>query len=306
MRGLMRSMLALLRDPARHPRRRRDRPRHRVVPQPPVRRLQDRRGHPARPVGPVPARRGRAARARHRRLADGRVRGRRRPGHRRRPLRRRVDQVVILSPDKDLAQCVAATASSPTTACAARRYDEAGVRAKFGVPPASIPDCSRWSATPPTASPASPAGARSRPPPSSPPTATSKPFPIDPGRWTVAVRGRDRLAAALAARRAEAQLYKTLATLRRDVPLAEHLAELRWAGVPRAAIEALCASLGFADLATARRAGAAQGGDPDPGAGVQPGEPAPRGIGAPRGPPAGPQDRASALWMRPTSRRPVT
>ena len=74
-------------------------------------------------------------------------------------------------------------------------------------------------------------------------------IPDDPQRWTVpALRGRERLAAALAAHRADVGLYKVLATLRRDVPLRENLNDLDWAGVPRGRYEALCTRLGFRDL----------------------------------------------------------
>jgi hypothetical protein len=63
----------------------------------------------------------------------------------------------------------------------------------------------------------------------------------------MAVRGRDRLAAALRAHRAEATLYRRLATLRTDVPLAEGLRDLEWRGA-RSDLEALCREIGFEEL----------------------------------------------------------
>ncbi|MFN8641547.1 MAG: 5'-3' exonuclease H3TH domain-containing protein [Candidatus Binatia bacterium] len=57
-------------------------------------------------------------------------------------------------------------------------------------------------------------------------------IPDDPARWTVTVRGRDRLAATLSTRRPDALLYRQLATLRTDVPLAERLDDLRWLASP--------------------------------------------------------------------------
>lgn len=73
-------------------------------------------------------------------------------------------------------------------------------------------------------------------------------IPPDPHAWKVALRGRDRLAASLAAHRQEAELYKTLATLRRDVPLGGDLELLRWRAVPRPCFERFCRDLGLGDL----------------------------------------------------------
>src|SRR6185369_4020712 len=52
-------------------------------------------------------------------------------------------------------------------------------------------------------------------------------IPDDPRQWPKNIRGADRLAATLAAERADAMLYRTLTTLRTDVPLKESLADLR-------------------------------------------------------------------------------
>src|SRR5262249_4348880 len=74
-------------------------------------------------------------------------------------------------------------------------------------------------------------------------------IPDDPAQWRVAVRGAERLAANLCARRIDAILYKRLATLRVDVRIAETLVDLEWKGTRRAAFEGLCKELGFGDLA---------------------------------------------------------
>jgi hypothetical protein len=73
-------------------------------------------------------------------------------------------------------------------------------------------------------------------------------IPDDPASWDVVVRGRDRLAASLLAHREEAALYRRLATLRTDVPLAEGVEQLEWRGARRRELEALCAALGAEDL----------------------------------------------------------
>jgi 5'-3' exonuclease len=71
--------------------------------------------------------------------------------------------------------------------------------------------------------------------------------------WTVKPRGALQLAATLAAGRAEALLYRQLATLVDDVPLAESLDDLRFAGVPRARFHAWCDELGVTTLRTTPR-----------------------------------------------------
>ena len=70
-------------------------------------------------------------------------------------------------------------------------------------------------------------------------------IPDNADDWTVAVRGKARLAETLADRRADAMLYRDLTTLRSDVPLAETLDDLEWRGVHRDEYEALCIELGF-------------------------------------------------------------
>ncbi len=90
-----------------------------------------------------------------------------------------VGQVVICTPDKDLAQCVVADRVVQLDRRSGTITDEDGVRTKFGVDPASIPD---WlalvgDAWPTGNSPDSPAGARRRPPSSWPTTATSPTSP---------------------------------------------------------------------------------------------------------------------------------
>ena len=62
------------------------------------------------------------------------------------------------------------------------------------------------------------------------------------------VRGATAIAASLAERREEAKLYRELATLRLDVPLAESLDQLAWQGVRNPDFQELCAELGFTGL----------------------------------------------------------
>ena len=159
-----------------------------------------------------------------------------------------VEQVVICSPDKDLAQVV----RSDRVVTLDRRkdtvMDEAGVREKFGVSPASIPDylglvgdsadgipgIPRWGAK-------SAAQVLER-------YGHIEHIPDDPAGWAVTVRGAKALAASLSENREAALLYRQLATLRLDVPITEDLPQLEWQGVLREPYQDLCDELGFERL----------------------------------------------------------
>jgi 5'-3' exonuclease len=166
----------------------------------------------------------------------------------------RVEQVLILSPDKDLAQCVRGNRVVTVDRQRRTTRDEAGVIERFGVPPRAIadwlalvgdsadgyPGIPRWGAT----SAGAVLGAYGR----------IEAIPADPQTWTVKVRGAAALAASLDAHRDDALLFRRLATLRTDVPLAESLDDLRWRGPDDGALAALTARLGDRDvLERARR-----------------------------------------------------
>ena len=159
-----------------------------------------------------------------------------------------VEQVVICSPDKDLTQVVRGNA----VVCVDRRrnvtLDEDGVRAKFGVVPTSIPD---YLALVGDAADGIPGiagwGARSTPKVLERYRHIEQ-IPNDPSEWGVEVRGAKAMAAALVERRGQAKLWKDLAALRLDVPLAETLADLSWRGVRREEFRSLCLELGFSRL----------------------------------------------------------
>jgi 5'-3' exonuclease len=160
------------------------------------------------------------------------------------------ERVVLLSPDKDLAQCVRGQQVVTHDRIRGTTYDEDAVRAKFGVGPTSIPDLLALTGDSADGFPGIPGWGRKSAAAVLAVYEHIEAIPDDPATWTAAVRGRDRLAAALAAGRAEAMLFKTLATLRLDVPLVESLADLRWQGIPRRAFADLCARLGLDNLAT--------------------------------------------------------
>jgi 5'-3' exonuclease len=150
-----------------------------------------------------------------------------------------VERVVICTPDKDLAQCVQGDRVVCFDRMRRKRLDERGVIEKFGVGPKSIPDwlalvgdsadgypgIPRWGAK----SAAAVLGAYEH----------IEAIPDDAQAWSVPVRGAAGLAASLAAHRTEAYLFRRLATLRSDVPLAEGVADLRWSGPNERELSAL-------------------------------------------------------------------
>ena len=156
-----------------------------------------------------------------------------------------VDRVVVLSPDKDLAQCVRGQHIVTHDRMRGITYDEDAVRVKFGVGPASIPDLLALTGDTADGIPGIPGWGRKSAGVVLAAYGTIEAIPDDPSAWTVPVRGRDRLAGVLAERRADAMLYKRLATLRADVPLAESADDLRWRGIPRRAFARFCESLGI-------------------------------------------------------------
>ena len=157
-----------------------------------------------------------------------------------------VDQIVVCSPDKDLAQLV----EGQRVVCWDRRKDaiinEAAVVEKYGVHPASIPDWLALVGDSADGYPGIPGwGAKSA-------SAVLARYghidaiPQDPARWKVAsiTPGRAAtLSEALQSRRAEAELFLQLATLRRDAPVKEKLRELEWRGATPE-LKSICHFLG--------------------------------------------------------------
>lgn len=156
-----------------------------------------------------------------------------------------VDKVVLASPDKDLAQCVR---GARVVLWDRRRdiyVDEPGVIERWGVPPASIPD---YLALVGDAADGIP-GLRGWGPRSAAAVLARygrlENIPGDPAAWDVSLRGAAALAASLREQHSEVMLYRTLATLREDVLLAEDLEALRWRGADRDALTALCEEIGY-------------------------------------------------------------
>ena len=142
----------------------------------------------------------------------------------------RVDRVIICTPDKDLAQCVRGTRVVQMDRRRRTIRDEAGIIAKFGVPPVSIPDylalvgdaadgypgLAGWGAK-------SAAAVLAR-------YGHLEAIPGDWRTWGVNAASPGTLAATLAREREHAFLFRDLATLRSDVPLFTSVEELEWKG----------------------------------------------------------------------------
>ncbi len=161
-----------------------------------------------------------------------------------------VEQVQILSPDKDLCQCVDGSHIVTVDRRREKIYDDIGVREKFGVPPKLIPDLLALVGDTADGVPGIPGWGMKSAATVLNACGSLETIPDDPRAWPVKVRGAERLAAALAAQRTDATLYKLLTTLRTDATLPhQSLDELRWQGVDRPRFEALCACLGFGELA---------------------------------------------------------
>ena len=155
-----------------------------------------------------------------------------------------VEQVLICSPDKDLAQCVVGAEVVLFDRRRDKVYDQTAVRDKWGVEPESMPD---WLALVGDAADGIPGVPRWGAKSAARVLATYgclDDIPDDENRWTVTVRGAASLAASLRDHREPLDLYKMLATLRTDVPLAEEVADLEWRGADREALDTLCAEIG--------------------------------------------------------------
>ena len=159
---------------------------------------------------------------------------------------KRVEQIVVCSPDKDLAQLVGGK-----VVCWDRRreliYDEAAVLEKYGVPPASIPDYLALVGDSADGIPGIPGwGAKS--------VATIlsnfghiEDISEDLSARAITAGRASTLQGNLAENHEAALLYRQLTTLRFDVPLKESLDDLEWKGA-RPELKALCTDLGANDI----------------------------------------------------------
>jgi 5'-3' exonuclease len=166
----------------------------------------------------------------------------------------RVNQVFICTPDKDLGQCVVGTRIVQLDRRQNIVRDEPGVFAKFGVNPQSIPDylavvgdsadgfpgVARWGAK-------AAALVLSQYP-------HLEVIPKDWRQWHASIRKARLLSESLFSAWNDALLFRTLATLRLDVPVFETIEDLRWNGLAQS-FARYCQQMNAPDLL--RRATAA-------------------------------------------------
>lgn len=154
----------------------------------------------------------------------------------------RAEQIFICTPDKDLAQCVVGNRVLQFDRRKREARDEAAVIAKFGVPPASIPDYLALVGDTADGYPGLPGwGAKG--------TAAVlanfghiEQIPADFRTWNVRVTNPAALSEILQSRMQDALLFRTLATLRTDIDVFDSIDELHWRG-PTEAFEPLAAIL---------------------------------------------------------------
>jgi len=151
-----------------------------------------------------------------------------------------VDQVVICSPDKDLAQCVSGERVVCWDRMRDRVYAEADVVEKFGVAPASIPDYLALVGDTADGIPGVPRWGKKAAATLLAHYGHLEAIPHDDALWEVRIRGSRALAEELARHFQASLLYRQLATLRLDVPLAESLDDLRYRGADRDKLHAIC------------------------------------------------------------------
>lgn len=143
---------------------------------------------------------------------------------------KRVERVIICTPDKDLAQCVRGTRIVQLNRRTRVIRDEAGVMEKFGVSPESIPDYLALVGDTADGYPGLPGwGEKS--------TAAVlakyrhlEAIPADWNHWAVDASNASTLSHTLAREYERALLFRTLATLRTDIPLFQGVDELEWNG----------------------------------------------------------------------------
>jgi 5'-3' exonuclease len=168
----------------------------------------------------------------------------------------RVEQVVICTPDKDLGQCVGGKVVQLDRRKGVT-LDAAGVEARLGVRPASVPDLLAlvgdsadgfpglrgWGAK-------SAAAVLRR-------WSHLEDIPADPTTWDAGVRGAEKLNAVLREQFELALLFRRIATVETDAPVSDTVDELRWSGPPEPdSFAELCSRLG-AERLVARAAGLA-------------------------------------------------
>jgi 5'-3' exonuclease len=167
------------------------------------------------------------------------------------------EQVIICTPDKDLAQCVVGTRVVQLDRRREILRDENGIVEKFGVKPQSIPDLLAVVGDSADGYPGLPGWGMKAAALTFSQYAHLEAIPKNWQEWHPSIRRARALSESLFSGWDEAVLFRTLATLRLDVPVFNSIDELRWKG-PRADFAALCKRLRIPELASRAEAARAQ------------------------------------------------
>ena len=167
-----------------------------------------------------------------------------------RRFRDRVEQVRIMSPDKDLGQCIQGDRVVQIDRRQKKETNESAFRAERGFGPDSMADFLALAGDSADGFPGLPGFGKKTASMLIGAYARIEQIPADSANWKVKPRGATQLAATLLEHRDDALLYRELATLVDTVPLAESLDDLQFNGVPRARFERWCDDLGVQRLKT--------------------------------------------------------
>ena len=167
-----------------------------------------------------------------------------------RKFRDEVEQVRIMTPDKDLGQCILGDRVVQVDRRQRKVTNESAFRADRGFGPESMADFLALAGDSADGFPGLPGFGKK--------TASMligayeriEQIPADSAQWKVKPRGAIQLAATLLEYREDALLYPKLATLVETVPLTESLEDLKFKGVPRERFEQWCDELGVQRLKT--------------------------------------------------------
>lgn len=141
-----------------------------------------------------------------------------------------VDRVLICTPDKDLGQCVSGTRIVQVHRRTKTVLDESAIAAKFGVGPKSIPDYLALVGDSADGFPGIAGWGKKAAASALSHYAHLENIPKDWRNWVPTIRNARSLSESLFSQWEDALLFRTLATLRTDVPVFNTVEELRWKG----------------------------------------------------------------------------
>ncbi len=170
-----------------------------------------------------------------------------------RRFRDQVEQVRIMTPDKDLGQCLVGDRVVQVDRRQKKVTNEAAFRAERGFGPHSMPDFLALTGDSADGFPGLPGFGKKSASLLLSVYEHLEGIPADPLQWKVKPRGALQLAATLVEHFEDALLYRKLATLVETVPLADSIDDLEFRGGPRARFENWCEQLGVPRLKAAPR-----------------------------------------------------